>query len=248
MSETRVKGSGLTWFVRRGKVVRGPLSSSRVRHLVLEEKLDVDDEVSLDRREWRRLGVVPEVIPLQLRTDGEGLAIEYAAERRGERTRAIRAIVVTLIVTGGLTTGVTLVGRQQAHVERDCAVAPAPGVFLEGCRLTGAQMTGAALTGARLANTALNRARLSGADLSRAVLRYADLSGADLSYANLVDADLKGANLRHADLTNTDLSGADLGHADLGGAMLGGTLLQQVNLDGAIWTDGRRCGPTECPR
>lgn len=248
MSETRTKGSGLQWFVRRGSAVRGPYNSSKVRHFVLEEKLALDDEVSADRQGWQPLGSVPEVVPLQMRTDGKGFAAEHNAVREGDRARAIRTIMVTLLVVVGLIAGVSFIGRQPAETVRDCAAAPAPGVFLEGCRLNGVQMTGASLSGARLASTSLSGARLSESDLSQADLRYADLSGADLSYVILRAADLKGANLRRADLTNADLEGADLTYADLAGARLGGATLHRVKLEGAIWTDGGNCGKSDCPR
>jgi hypothetical protein len=248
MSETRATGSGLQWFVRRGATVRGPFNSTKVRHYVLEDRLGLDDEVSADRQEWRRLGSVPEVIPLQMRTDDNGFAAEQDAVRKGDRIRAIRAIIVTLLVIFVLTAVVSFIGREPVESERDCAAVPVPGVSLEGCRLIGAQMMGVSLAGARLASASLSGANLSGSDLGKADLRYADLGGADMSYANLAAADLKGANLRLADLTNADLDDADLTYADLGGATLGGTSLNQVKLEGAIWTDGRRCGKSDCPR
>lgn len=248
MSETRTKGSGLQWFVRRGAAVRGPFNSTKVRHFVLEDKLGLDDEVSADRKEWRRLGSVPEVVPLQMRTEDNGFSAEQDAARKGDRARTTRAIIVTLVVIVGLTAAVSLIGRQPVESERDCTSTPAPGVFLEGCLLTGAQMTGAPLHGAHLASASLSGAKLSESDLENADLRYADLSGADMSYANLGAADLKGANLRLADLTNADLDGADLTYADLGGARLGGTSLNRVKLEGAIWIDGSRCGKSDCPR
>jgi len=248
MSASRSKGSGLEWFIRRGSLVRGPFSSAKVRHFVLEEKIDLDDEVSADREGWLRLGSVPEVVPLQMRTQDNGMAAEQAAERRGDRVRATRAIIVTLLVIIGLTAAVSMVGQKPAEIESDCGAIPAPGVFLEGCRLVEVQMTGAQLVGAHLANSSLRGAKLSETDLTDADLRYADLSGADISYAKLNAADLKGANLRLADLTNAVLEGADLSYADLSGARLGGASFRDVKLDGAIWVDGQRCGVSDCPR
>jgi len=248
MSDSRTNGSGLLWFIRRGSAVRGPYNSTKVRHFVLEDKLGLEDEVSPDRQEWRRVGSVPEVVPLQMRTDDSAFAAEQNAIRKVDRVRATRGIIVTLMVIAGLTGGVSIIGRQPLETERDCAADPVPGVFLEDCRLNGAQMTGASLSGAQLASASLSGARLSESDLGNADLRYADLSGADLSYANLGAADLKGANLRLADLTNADLDQADLTYADLRGAKLGGTSLNRVKLEGAIWTDGERCGKLDCPR
>ncbi len=246
MSEA--KGSGLAWFVRRGSAVRGPYSSARVRHFVLEGRFAFDDEVSPDRAHWSRLGGVPEVVPLQLRVEDDGWAAQEAAQHQGERRRALRAIVVVFLVVTTLTAGVSLIGSKETAADRNCFAAPVPGIFLEGCQLSGAKMAGAGLVNARMASTVLSGAELGEAELSHADLRYADLAGADLSYARLDGADLKGANLRLADLTNADLSAADLSFADLTGARLGGARLERAILNGTIWSDGRRCSVSDCPR
>jgi hypothetical protein len=248
MSASRAKGSGLEWFVRQGSGVRGPFSSARVRHLVLEGRLQLEDEVSTDGTAWHSLGSVDEVVPLQMRSDDSELALQQDVLRVGNRRRASRAIVVTSSLLVILVLAVSLAGRQGPQEERDCAAPPVPGVMLEGCQLSGARMTAAALAGARLANASLAGAQLAESDLRDADLRYVDLSRADLSYAKLSGANLKGANLRLADLTNADLSGADLSFADLGGARTGGALFDRASLAGAIWTEGKRCASAECPR
>ena len=248
MTATRAKGSGLEWFVRRGGSVRGPFSSARVRHLVLEGKLQLDDDVSTDRNAWRSLGSVDEVLPPEMRAEDNRLALPNDVERAGERRRAARAIVVSSAVIVALLLGASFVGREGPQEARDCAAPPAPGVLLEGCRLDGAQMAAAALAGARLSNASLAGAQFAESDLSDADLRYVDLSGANLSYAKLNGAVLKGANLRQADLTNADLVGADLSFADLGGARLGGARVERAVFAGAIWTDGRSCTVEDCPR
>lgn len=248
MSGSRTKGSGLEWFVRRAGTVRGPFSSTRVRHFVLEGELELEDEVSADRQQWRRIGQVAEVVPLQMRTSEDGLLAGHNAERKDDRARAARAITVAMLVIVGLTAAVYFAGGQETAGERDCTVEPGPGVFLEGCRLDGAQWAAASLAGARLANASLAGARLSESDLSDADLRYVNLANTDMSYAKLSHANLKGANLRLADLTNADLSGADLSFADLGGARLGGARFTGSRLEGAIWSDGRECGSAGCPR
>jgi len=248
MSAGKTKGSGLEWFVRRGKVVRGPFSSAKVRHYVIEDRLKLDDEVSPDRESWRPLGSTPEVVPLQMRIDDVGLSPDSAAEQKVDRTRAARAIAIASVLVVGLVFAVTFIGSQDELVERDCAAPPGPGIKLENCSLYGAQMAAAQLQGARLANAVLAAASLSEADLSSADLRYADLTGADLSYANLSQSALLGANLRLADLTNADLSGADLSFADLSGARIGGAQLTGAKFDGTIWVDGQTCTAGVCPR
>ncbi len=248
MATQKNKGSGLQWFVRRGATVRGPFSSMRVRHFVLEGKLGLDDEVSADREQWHRLGGVPEVVPLQLREQGDGEALADSGPQRGDQWRALRAIAVVLIVVAGLTLAVYHAGSGDSAGQRDCAAAPAPGLMLEGCALAGKHWMGATLADARLANAVLTGAKLAEADLGGADMRYADMTGADLSYARLVGASLLGATLRLADLTNADLSNADLSFADLGGARLGGARFDGARLDGAIWADGRPCAAGDCPR
>lgn len=248
MSTGKAKGSGLDWFIRRGAAVRGPFSSARVRHFVLEGKLELTDEVSLDRHDWKPLGRVPEVVPLQMRDHDDSLDAQSADDGAVESGKAVRAMLIALAIIGVLTAGVYFASQRDAESERDCAAVPAPGINLEGCRLNGAVLTAVAMPDARLANAILAGARLSEAELSRADMRYADLNGADLSYARLNDAVLKGANLRLADLTNADLTGADLSFADLSSTQLGGARFDRANLEGAIWADGRRCGATDCPR
>jgi hypothetical protein len=247
VTQQQPKGSGLDWFVRRGRTRRGPYSSARIRHFVLEGQLDLDDQVSADGQVWQRLADVQEVVPLQLRTDDEAGREEAARAQAHDRRRAWRAIAVasTLIVV--VVAGVLRVGGPDAP-PIDCASVPSPGVVWEGCRLSGVDLRGAALGGARLANAVLRGARLSGAHLAAADLRYVDLAGADLSYTDLRDADLTGADLRQADLAHADLRGANLAFADLGLARVGGADLAGARLDGAIWLDGRPCQVADCPR
>lgn len=248
MTEAAGKGTGLTWFVRRAGSVRGPFSSAKVRHFVLEGRLQLDDEVSPDRRDWQRLGAVAEVVPLELRDGGAGLAGREEELRRGDRWRVLRAGLVVCALIGGMIWLVLQVGGTETASERDCAAAPRAGIDLEGCRLSGRDFSAADLAGARLLNAVLDGSRLVGANLEGAVLRYANLAATDLSYARLGGADLTGADLRRADLTNADLSGADLRHADLGGARLGGARFERARLEGTLWTDGRPCTSTDCPR
>lgn len=248
MTEAAGKGTGLSWFVRRAGSVRGPFSSAKVRHFVLEGRLQLDDEVSADRRDWQRLGAVAEVVPLELREDGGELARREAEARRGDRWRVMRAGLVVSALIVGMVVLVLQVGGSDPVPERDCTAPPRAGIDLEGCRLSGRDLSAADLAGARLLNAVLDGSRLVGANLEGAVLRYANLAAADLSYARLAGADLTGADLRRADLTNADLSGADLRHADFGGARLGSARFEGARLEGALWNDGRPCSAADCPR
>jgi hypothetical protein len=246
MSANKAKGSGLEWFVRRGSTVRGPFSSMRVRHFVLEGKLELDDEVSPDRQAWRRLGGVAEVVPLQMRDEEGGL--DAPDEDKAGTGGAWRTILIVCLVICTLTITVYLVGEQAETSQVDCAARPSPGAKFDGCQLTAVDWRSASLSGATFTNAVLVDVLLTEAELVEADLSYVDLGGADLSYARLEKAVLKGANLRLADLTNADLRGADLSFADLSRARIGGARLDNARLDGTIWVDGRRCDATSCPR
>lgn len=246
MTAQKAKGSGLEWFVRRGKAVRGPLSSTRVRHFVIEGKLELDDEVSLDRQDWRRIGSVPEVVPLQMRAHDP--ALDAVDIDDGGGGKAWRTILVAVLVIGVFTAAVYFVGAGEEDDRIDCAAEPKMNAVFDGCRLTAVDWRSASLQGARLANAVLADALLTEADLAAADLRYVDVSGADLSYAVLAKAVLKGANMRLADLTNADLREADLSFADLSRARIGGARFDGALLEGAIWIDGRRCEGGDCPR
>jgi hypothetical protein len=246
MADHKTKGSGLNWFIRRGSAVRGPVSSTRVRHFVIEGKLGLDDEVSLDRKEWRRIGTVPEVVPLQMRAHDP--ALDAVDVDDGAGGKAWITMLVAGLVIGAFTAAVYFAGSGDDAAAVDCGAPPEPAAVFDGCRLTAVDWRSASLRGARLANASLADALLTEADLSEADLRYVDLSGADLSYAVLAKAVLKGANLRLADLTNADLRGADLSFADLSRARIGGARFEGALLEGAVWVDGRRCDPGGCPR
>jgi hypothetical protein len=229
------------WFVRRGGQVKGPFPSGKLRRLLDDGILLPEDEVSDDRKVWRPVTSVPEVLPLRFRHAPGDQAAGIAAERRRDRRKAVIALVVVLTLVGAAVTAALRFRSPVTQSAGACAAKPGPGADLARCALDGlaapgADLTGAILNNASLAGAQLDRARLGGADL-----RYANLAAAKLGYARLAGAKLVGANLRATDFAYADLKGADLSYADLTGAALGGADLGGVRLDSAIWVDGRRC-------
>ncbi len=242
MSSIASMTAGATdWFVRREGQVRGPFTSARVRHYVLEGRLQMGDEVSQDRVTWQTLSQVPEVVPMQFRRNGDVDAGALAKFERRERVRAWTGILVAMALIF-VAVGLSLwLGNSRMALAVNCDSLAAPGVKWVSCQMDGAQLASADLRGADLSNATLANATLADATLSGADLGYVNFVGADFSYALLDGARLLGANLRNANLVNADLSGADLAYADLTGVQLGGAKLNNTRLDGAIWTDGRRC-------
>jgi hypothetical protein len=226
------------WYLRRSGRQAGPFDSATVRRLLLRRQVELDDEVSLDRKTWQPVATVAEVVPPQLRSGTT--PVEFPTQRRPLPLWGMLGFV--LVVGGGIGFAFWW-GGNVAREGPDCHAAPAPGVDWQGCRLTGLQAAGSRLSGLQAQNADLAAAALAAADLSAAQLDYASLRGADLGYAVLRAASLRGADLREADLTRADLSGADLSYAELSGARVTGVILTGTRLDGAIWTDRRTCAP-----
>lgn len=208
--------------------------------MLLRGETDLSDPVSLDGEQWQPLAEVPELVPPQLRGEGNDDERELLAERRDQRSQALMSLSVVLVLLVAALAVVLWLDRP-GDGDADCAAPPGPGVNWRDCRFLGLTAPQADLRGVVLSNGAAPGARLAGADLAAADLRYVDLRGADLSYARLGGADLKGADLRDADLTYAVLNHVDLSFADLRGARLGGADLTEARLDGTLWVDGRRC-------
>lgn len=234
-------GLGEGWYVRRGACIRGPLTSAKIRHHVLDGQLLLSDEVSRDRVDWQKIEAIQEVTPLQLRRDKTSDRRDLERQVRSDRRRAALSISLTMALAVVAVGSSVWMSGNPPEVAADCHAEPDPGVNWSNCRLDGLARASAPLAGANLQNASLINARLNDADLTAADLSYANLTGAQLGYGRLAKARLLGTNLRMADLTHADLSNANLAHADLTGARLGGARLDGARLGGAVWLDGRRC-------
>jgi uncharacterized protein YjbI with pentapeptide repeats len=105
--------------------------------------------------------------------------------------------------------------------------------------LVGVDVSSAFLQGIRL-----SRANLLRADMSAADLRGSELTCANLTFADLHDANFRGARLENASLTNailkdTDMVESDLMGADLTQADLSGADLRSANLSSLKWKEIR---------
>jgi uncharacterized protein YjbI with pentapeptide repeats len=87
--------------------------------------------------------------------------------------------------------------------------------FLQGVRLSGANLARANLRGTDVRDGVFERADLEYADLTSANIRGGSLAKANLQYAVFTDGDLNGCNLSEADCEDTDFSRADLRNCEL---------------------------------
>ncbi len=140
--------------------------------------------------------------------------------------RGIRRIMLTAFAAAAF------VKMHAAHAA--CDDPPKPKVNWQGCDKSKANLQG--------------DANLSGPNLAGANLSGTNLEAARLMLANLRRANLQRANLRRAKMEGADLRGADLRGADLRNAYLADNKWEGAYLTGAIWTDGRKCGPNSIGR
>ena len=257
-----------TWYVRRGRQVRGPFPASVVANFRARGKLGDGDEVSCDLETWRPVGEIasrrrnfrePRATATEAAGEPGAPGEEHGAATPGptpapvaarsdyvERlmrqrdNRWLQGAVVAGLLASILAAALSLDDRSDVK-GADCLAAAAPGVNWSSCGKDAAQLAGVDLRGALLNGTRVRDADFKGARLTNANLAYADFGASTLAYADLVGASLKGATLKGADLGSADLTGADLSYADLTGARLGGARLDGAVLDNAIWNDGRVC-------
>jgi hypothetical protein len=240
-----------TWFVRHEGVPMGSLTGAKIRHLMLDGELALNDDISLDGKHWQKIDSVPEVVPLQLRaaTGDSGAQAMLNARRQSDALEVADekrfpwlAMTLVVLVIGAVLGVAVWVGMPDAVDTPQCEAAPAPGVDWRNCILPGLDAGSASLAGANLNSAILRDAKFSATDLTGADLRYTDLSGADLRYARFTTAVLMGANLSGADLRGTDFTRVDLRFADLSRSLVDSAVFTDANLEGAIWIDGTTCG------
>jgi hypothetical protein len=246
-----------SWFVRHDDLEVGPLTSARIRHLLLEGELELADQISPDKRNWQAISQIPGVVPLQLRAEvGDKAAQAKVAARaaanakdaRQENRFPLLALTISLLIVGIVIFFSLWQGMPERVDEPVCHAPPSPGVNWRNCLIETLDVGSASLSGANLNSAVLRHAKLSATDLSHADLSYANLSHADLRHAKMRSAAMVGVNLRFADLRGADLTHADLRFADLSNSRIDDIRLQNTRLDNALWVDGRSCGANSIGR
>lgn len=230
------------WYVKKSGKVFGPFAAAKVRHFLMEGKIELSDEVSRNRKQWEFIRSQPEVIPMQMRNpdaykNGDST---YDLDPGKKGSLWIPITLVILIIAAGI--GISLIIQDETQVaESDCTAAPVPGVNWNSCNKRRVQAENANLDNLMASNTIFTNANFNGSSMKNADLRYARFEDADLTYVNFSEASLKGANLNSADLSYAILDNADLRYADLTEARLGGVTIKDTNLVGTIWNNGKPC-------
>jgi len=234
------------WYIKRsdGEKIFGPFAAARVRNYLMEGKIDLRDQVSKNKKDWRYLMQQPEVVPLQMRDPEKFADTEYTDDLDpGKKGSLWLPILLVVMIVGGGIAAAMFYKPENEIPQTDCSAEPAAGVNWNSCNKRELVAENINMDNLSATNVTLEAAKLSGSSLQGANLIYANLDKADLGYADLTSVNLKGASLRGADLSNAVLNEADLRYADLSEARLGGAQLNSARLEGAIWNNGKPCKP-----
>jgi hypothetical protein len=244
------------WFTRKDGAVRGPHPKGLISGLLLLGRLSLDDEVSQDRANWRRIGESPELIPEELDHQGTPESRErllQARLREDERLRerrrngSVRPEVRDMRVGERRQPEPEVVVRHRrrriewltrSRASLDTAMrGPAPWLGAGAAILVAVILVAWSID--RVEPGSAPDCHLPASpevNWSYCRMTGLDLRGVDLSRANLRNTDFLGARLDGARLINADLNYADLRRTRLDGADLGGAVLIGATLQAAVLT------------
>jgi len=234
--------SNHSWYVRRGKVTKGPFPAAQITRNISQGRIRGDDQISRDGEDWLPVAVVTALHPEGYRgsqtkkfpvrqQDEERLKVsrrkqeEAAAalekERRKQQDRRASESEEVLERRQRRERIVESLHPKRIHAGRYVVLA----LLLIGIlTLVGVMLT----PGERQDKPDCQAPAAPGVNWSNC-----HLQGMDLSDLDLIDAKLRNSDAHNTIFVGTRLEGADLAYADLALAKLGYANLQHALLKGA---------------
>ncbi|MCK4742465.1 MAG: pentapeptide repeat-containing protein [Sulfuriflexus sp.] len=245
------------WFMQRNGKIEGPFATGLISRHILLGRLQMDDKVSQDGKEWQLVKDVPSLIPDILDADADDpiqqerlMAARRWADERLARDRR------------DLDADAQADERREARDRRDLELDDVTehrnilrgrarknevkGIFTAGLFLTAVviligwagyyayqnQPEEVVIDCQAVPKFAVNWTNciLLNKNLQSANLENALLLNARLASANLQSANLRNANMSYIELRNANLIGADMSMASLKGANLSGADLRGASL------------------
>jgi hypothetical protein len=244
------QGKQFLWYVRRRNRVQGPFPSGSIRRFLLLGRVLLDDEVSLDKSDWRRLSEVPEVIPPEVRKaleNGTVASVLPAQLREDERSGRDRREEKDRSDQQERREG----DRRQSEPMLVHSHRVAKTELRELSKRRRFPLSAVAVMGLLLA-LAIGYGIYLGAPpalpdpdcgaspgpgvnwrncrLDGLVVESGNFQGGQLNNTILRSARLSGSVFNHADLNYADLSGADLSHGEFRAARMKGVELRNADL------------------
>ncbi|MCU7833733.1 MAG: pentapeptide repeat-containing protein [gamma proteobacterium symbiont of Taylorina sp.] len=259
------------WYVKEKGRVKGPFTSGLISKNILLGRIHPDDELSQDKKNWRKASSVHSVMPDVIKNRHEPnykerlRAARRWADERGEirevrtngeekifsprkkmthlgiKTSGVLGIFAFIIIVSAMLYAMFHFTPDDPVTQIDCASAGENGSIFDSCHLQRRNFSKRSLKEASFKNTLLQNSHFKQSSLQNSQFDYANLSNADLSHANFTQASLKAVDLSNTILTATIFTKADMSYANLTGAKGSKVKFSGANLSNAIWFDGRIC-------
>ena len=259
------------WYIRAGGEITGPFASGLISKNILLGRIHPNDELSKNKKQWRKASSVQELMPEVIKHRHEGnykerlRAARRWADERGElrekndegdekiytprkqvthlgiKTTGILGIIAFVIFLLGFVYTIFIFTPDELLVKADCTSSGQDSGIFDSCHLQRRNFSQRSLKGSSFKNTLLQNSSFKDSSLQKSQFDFANLSNANLSNANFTEASFKGADLSNSNLNRTIFTKADLSYANLTGAKSVKIKLKGANLANAIWFDGRTC-------
>jgi len=247
------------YYVKRGEQITGPYPLGLIQRYILIGRITATDEISIDRKEWKTLDFLTELMPTVLTEDPGDEAVKerlqrarrWADERSGidrrqtqtaeetdfwERRRSgeRRApededVVRARLQRQQMVQEARRAGRENMFTARVVAWS----LLLVVCAYLLFYRPVPESAGANCNASARPQINWNNCQLEGVSLPGVDLRKASLKNTNFSGASLSGGRLGDADLSYAVLSITDLSSADLSGAKLLGASFRNADLRGA---------------
>lgn len=244
------------WYVRRKEKIQGPFPCGTVRRFVLLGRVELSDQVSLDKKTWKPVSTVPDVVPPEVRKamqDGNLEEVLVVARlREDERTGADRRSEGDSSEKFGrratdrrqdedeLAKKHRLARKQLRELENKKRKQRPIFALIMAVLLVGAGIGGGIYIGAPEAIPEPDCAAQPAPGINWRNCRLiglhaegADMSGAIMNNTILRQGYFSGTLFVEVDLMYADLSGSDLSYGAFTGSFMKGVNLQRADLTNA---------------
>lgn len=247
------------WFIRRKNgPVKGPFPSGQIEQYLLLGRFVISDEVSLDKVDWTKISLIPQLIPeILIAAKNDEMAQQklaskkrWADERRGlnnQKPQQERRNIETMESIRHDSKEKTIKKQKLiiAYLQIALVIFLISGVAYVSFRYMPENVVSVAdcttipepevnwthcqKVGLRLNNVDMHNALLNSTALTGAILSNINFSNSNFSYA-----ELSISRLKNIDFSNASLVGAVLRNSDLFEVDFSNSDLQYINLTGAI--------------
>lgn len=261
------------WYIRANGKIKGPFASGLISKDILLGRIHPNDELSQDKKIWRKASSVSKVMPDVIKHHRDSnykerlRAARRWADERGEvreendagdekiyvprknvthlgiKTTGVLGIIAFVMAILSLVYIMFVFTPEDSLSLIDCSLQGQDNGIFDNCHLQRRNFSQRSLKASSFKNTLLQNSSFKNSSLQNSQFDYANLSNANLSSANFSQASLKAADLSNSILHGTIFTQADMSYVNLTGAKISKVKFSGTKLANAIWFDGRVCSP-----